>query len=82
MSFGTEMSYYSDLMSECKDQGPDPDAYGATLPCGRSRYSAIHRSGPVWGHDCDVRKSAGGRPLCLRNLYIICGRSIRKYRET
>ena len=30
MSFGTETSFYSDLMSEWQDQGPNPDPHGTT----------------------------------------------------
>ena len=42
MSFGTETSFYSDLMSEWQDQGPDPDLYGAmTVTEGSLRPSAV-----------------------------------------
>ncbi len=41
MSFGTETSFYSDLMSDRKNQGPDPDPYGAmTVMDGSQRAAA------------------------------------------
>lgn len=42
MSFGTETSYYSDLMSDRKNQGPVPDPYEAiTVTDGSLRPSAV-----------------------------------------
>ena len=41
MSFGTETSFYSDLMSDRKNQGPDPDPYGAMTMTNGSLRAAV-----------------------------------------
>ncbi len=40
MSFGTETSFYSDLMSEWQDQGPDPDPHGTMAVMDGSQRAA------------------------------------------
>ena len=41
MSFGTATSFYSDLMSECKNLGTDPDTYGAMMVTNGSLRAAV-----------------------------------------
>ena len=48
MSFGTEMSFYSDLMSEWQDQGPDPDPHGAMTVTNGSLRAAVRCICGIW----------------------------------
>ena len=48
MSFGTETSFYSDLMSECKNQGTDPDTYGAMMVTNGSLRAAARCVCGIW----------------------------------